>query len=54
MFDVTGNCLYYFLVSGTTAIVVGVLCMAVVKDKPSSDSAHNQQNTKRKGGIHCQ
>ena len=52
MFDV--NCLYYFLVSGTTAIVVGVLCMAVVKDKPSSDSDHNQQNTKRKGGIHCQ
>nr|XP_022292099.1 glucose-6-phosphate exchanger SLC37A4-like [Crassostrea virginica] len=37
-------------ISGTTAIVVGVLCMAVVKDKPSSDSAHNQQNTKRKGG----
>lgn len=44
----------YFLVSGSTAIVVGVLCMAVVKDKPSSDSVHNQQNAKRKGGIHCQ
>lgn len=41
------NCCCFHL--GSAAVVVGLFCFAVLKDRPGSETVHQEKNNKKKG-----
>lgn len=47
MLQVQCSCCFHLI--GSAAVVVGLFCFAVLKDRPGSETVHQEKNNKKKG-----